>query len=373
MKIKRIIAVLLVVLLMPSLQVMATNSSNSDVTISQSLYSGETVDLFTISNKLKDLDASEYFKYFDPEVYGYCSNVEFIDHYLEVGNPTVLTTSENALYIYVVKLKKDNNKFVKDDTKKYSMEGKAEISEYDEVTGEYIPKIVDISDLNKYELDGNPYYLKGCTIKIDEPGDYLVFSLIDCMETSNVYLKVVGQDDSISTPSSWAVAEIDKAKENNLVTENVLNNYQQDITREEFCELVVKLYEALSGKEAIVPDTNKFTDTDNIEILKANALGLVNGVSETEFAPNANITREQIAAMIYRTLEKVDESLIMSDDKEVKFADKASISSYALEAVGFMSEKGILNGIGNNKVDPKGNATREHGILLINRTFELFN
>ena len=50
-----------------------------------------------------------------------------------------------------------------------------------------------------------------------------------------------------STPSNWAVPEIEKAKGYGLVTSKVLGNYQQSITREEFCELAVKLYEALSG------------------------------------------------------------------------------------------------------------------------------
>lgn len=179
----------------------------------------------------------------------------------------------------------------------------------------------------------------------------------------------IAKEDS---PSNWAIAEIEKAKEYNLVTEKVLSNYQQDITREELCELTVKLFEALSGKEAIVPDINKFTDTDNIEILKANALGIVAGISETQFSPNANVTREQIAAMIYRTLQIVDSSLVEGSNNEVKFVDKADISNYALEAVGFMSNNGILGGVGDNRVDPKGNATREQGIALIKRTFEKF-
>lgn len=173
-------------------------------------------------------------------------------------------------------------------------------------------------------------------------------------------------------PSNWAVAEIEKAKEYNLVTEKVLGNFKQAITREELCELTVKLYEALSGKEAMVPDTNKFTDTDNVEILKANALGIVNGVNETQFSPDSNVTREQIASMIYRTLQIVDSTLIEETSNELEFADKADIANYALESVSFMSNKGILGGVGDNKVDPKGNTTREQGIALITRTFEKF-
>ena len=51
-------------------------------------------------------------------------------------------------------------------------------------------------------------------------------------------------------PSDWAKAEIDKAKEIDLLPEKLQGKYASDITREEFSEVAVKLYEALSGKKA---------------------------------------------------------------------------------------------------------------------------
>ncbi|WIV12239.1 S-layer homology domain-containing protein [Proteiniborus sp. MB09-C3] len=172
-------------------------------------------------------------------------------------------------------------------------------------------------------------------------------------------------------PSSWGIAQIEKAREYNLVTDNIIENLQQDITREELCELIVRLYEAMSGEEAIAPVTNRFMDTSNLEILKANALGIVNGVDETQFSPNTKVTREEIAAMLYRTLRTVDESLI-EGNCDVSFADKGDISNWALEAVGFMNNYGILSGVGDNRVSPKSNVTREEGIILVKGTFEKF-
>jgi hypothetical protein len=178
-------------------------------------------------------------------------------------------------------------------------------------------------------------------------------------------------EEEVDAPSEWAVPEIERAIENGLVTEKVLSNYQDDITREDFCELIVKLYEALSGEEAQLPEENIFTDTENEEILKANALGIVFGVSDTEFAPDANITREAIAVMFYRALEAVHPSLV-AESFEVTFADVDNISEWALEAIGFMSNKGIIGGVGDNMVAPQGNATREQAIALVSRTYELF-
>lgn len=176
-----------------------------------------------------------------------------------------------------------------------------------------------------------------------------------------------------STPSSWAVAEIEKAKDYGLITAKVLGNYQQSITREEFCELAVKLYEALSGTAAAVPEANRFTDTNNPEILKANALGIVNGVNaeQTLFDPKANVNREQIAVMFYRTLQAVDSSLIQGS-YFITFRDGEQISNWALDAVGFMTGNHIITGIGNNLVSPQGPATREQGIALVKRTYEKF-
>ena len=147
--------------------------------------------------------------------------------------------------------------------------------------------------------------------------------------------------------------------------------FRTDITREDFCEMIIKLYERLSNKRARTTVVNPFDDTDNEDILKAYSLGIVGGVSKTKFAPNTNITREQIAAMIYRTLEAAEPSLI-TGNHTLTFADKDAISPWAVDAVAFMNSKEIIGGVRNNKVDPKGNTTREQAIAMVVRTFEAF-
>lgn len=93
-------------------------------------------------------------------------------------------------------------------------------------------------------------------------------------------------------PSDWAVTEINRAIEEGIVTDRVTKNYQKEITREEFCELAVQLYRKTAGKTITAAD-NPFTDTDNKEILKAYSLGIVSGVSETEFAPEGSVQRRE--------------------------------------------------------------------------------
>ena len=55
---------------------------------------------------------------------------------------------------------------------------------------------------------------------------------------------------ALAAPSSWAEEEVNAAAQVGLTTPAVTQNYQANITREQFCELVVKLYEKLTGEAA---------------------------------------------------------------------------------------------------------------------------
>jgi uncharacterized protein YceK len=214
-------------------------------------------------------------------------------------------------------------------------------------------------------------------ITINDEGEMLIRLKQDdkfgYMILNESVLSLLGEDASEvnDAPSSWAEEEVNEAIAYDLVIDEILNNYQQNITREEFCELILVFYEKLSGKEAVLPSENIFTDTTNESVLKANGLGIVNGVGNNRFAPDDNITREEMAVMFYNAIKAVDESYV-EKGLAVTYADSDEISSWALDAVGFTSHKGIINGIGNNKMDPKGTASREVAILIVKRSYEKF-
>ncbi len=176
-----------------------------------------------------------------------------------------------------------------------------------------------------------------------------------------------------SSPSQWAEKEIQQAKTNQLTTTKILSNYQQNITREEFAELAVKLYESLSQKKATPVSPNPFIDTKNPEILKANKLGIVGGISANQFAPNQPITRQEICVMLLRTIKIATLQSNYSIPNNIKFSDEKLIASWALDAVKYLNHQGIMGGIGGNQINPKGNTTREQAIVLVNRTFEKFS
>lgn len=176
-----------------------------------------------------------------------------------------------------------------------------------------------------------------------------------------------------SSASTWAVPEIQKAMGYKLTTDKVLVGFTQKITREEFCEIAVKLYLAISGKSVTPTSPNPFMDTANPEILKAYKLGIVKGISETSFVPGNPITRQEICVMLLRTLKASEPGGDYSIAGAPFIADEKQIALWALESVKYMNKADIMKGTGGSNISPLGNTTKEQAIALITRMYEDFN
>lgn len=98
--------------------------------------------------------------------------------------------------------------------------------------------------------------------------------------------------------------------------------------------------------------------------------GIIKGYSETEFAPGQNITREQIAAIMYCYAKLKDVAL--TDNRAIKldYTDLADISGYAVESVMYCKLKGIMQGKDNNNFAPRDNATRAETAAILQRFIE---
>ena len=94
--------------------------------------------------------------------------------------------------------------------------------------------------------------------------------------------------------------------------------------------------------------------------------GIVNGVSDAEFAPNDNITREQLAAILYRYAEYNDYDVSGRDDLS-EFTDRNSISGYALDAMRWAVDEGLITGITDTTIEPQGTATRAQAATMFMR------
>jgi len=152
------------------------------------------------------------------------------------------------------------------------------------------------------------------------------------------------------------------------------------ITREEFCELAVLLYEKCTDTIVTATD-NPFTDTTNPQILKAYKLGITTGTSPTTFSPKVLINREQCATMLFRVIKAINPDGDYSIDGVKDFPDQKYISSWAVEATKYMAKIGIITGNKAGEFMPKatttaqeaagyGMATREQAIAMSVRTYE---
>ena len=186
----------------------------------------------------------------------------------------------------------------------------------------------------------------------------------------SIFIPLSSQASSI--PSSWAVNEVNKAVEVGLVTDSVSADYQANITREQFCEMVVLAYERISGKTA-EKGNESFNDTDNSEILKAAALDIVEGYGDGTFRPNDLITREQIAIMLVRMIEAAVSYINIYEHDSNNFADSSEISAWAMPYVNFAYDEGLMQGVGGNRIDPLANTTCEQAVLLVYRASQKYH
>lgn len=96
----------------------------------------------------------------------------------------------------------------------------------------------------------------------------------------------------------------------------------------------------------------------------AYANGIVTGRTDTTFDPYGEISRQEMAAMIYRYAEY--KGIALSETNElITFDDEEQIADYAAEAVDAMQKAGIINGMDNNEFQPQGTATREQAAKMI--------
>ena len=103
-------------------------------------------------------------------------------------------------------------------------------------------------------------------------------------------------------------------------------------------------------------------------MLKAYNLEITNGTCDTTFEPDALITREQMATMMTRALTKAGIDTKVDLTKVSKFADDGELNDWGRTPVYYMSNIGIIKGVGNNKFDVNGKATKEQSLLISERS-----
>ena len=179
-----------------------------------------------------------------------------------------------------------------------------------------------------------------------------------------------------SEPSEWAVNEVDYPTADFLsAAMNTPVDYAKEITREEFA--IVALYICLQASGMELPEMsveNPFTDCNNPFVVTAYGLGLVKGVSETEFNPTAPVTREQICVMLARIAQPLIPSnvdltpYLPSLDT---FADGDKVSDWASDSVKLMVMAGLIKGTDEGKINPLGNCTVQEALIIAKRAMNI--
>lgn len=103
----------------------------------------------------------------------------------------------------------------------------------------------------------------------------------------------------------------------------------------------------------------------------ANANGIVSGYGSGKFGPNDKVTREQLAAILYRYAQYKKYDVSVGEDTNIlSYDDAQSISSYAIPAIQWACGAGVVTGKSGSKLDPKSNATRAEVAAMLMRFCE---
>ena len=295
-----------------------------------------------------DVEDSLWVGYYT-EGYGETNFGKALNEVKKVMMPDITVGKEE--YKPVFAIKKDNSLWI---TAKFNV-----YEDYTPYSEDFVKLMDNVESVSFSGGDGTIITCDGALYK---------FNFTDNAEIVTNLRKIAQLSDP--APSDWAASEIQYAISQGLVPANMQKDYKTNISRIEFCEILTKTIEAKSGKSiddmlsagAWNPQKD-FTDTDSKYVDYMCRLGIVNGVSDTLFEPYSKITREEAAIMLMRTAK------VLGFDTTHNSTVEPSVSSWARDGVGFVTEKGIMNGTGDG-FDPSGKYTKEQAIATFVRLYK---
>lgn len=169
----------------------------------------------------------------------------------------------------------------------------------------------------------------------------------------------------------WFYANVQYVVENKLMNGVAVDKFAPSATLTR-AMLVTVLYR--NAGEPAVNKSIPFADVDMgtyyaSAVIWAKQNGIVNGVTETEFAPDENITREQIAAIMFRYAQYNGMDAVTLEEN-LHFTDASEISEYAVSAMNWAVGTGLMKGKSTTTINPKDNATRAEIAAILQRFIE---
>lgn len=227
--------------------------------------------------------------------------------------------------------------------------------------------LIEMGVTDAMMLDGGASSMIYANGSFSVPAGRNLASILAVMDTT---VTSGGNTGAAETPSAWAKADVDEARDLGILPGSVDSRYQQSITRGEFCQLVAGYVTAKTGKtmaefcksKNLTVNASQFSDTSDSDIASVAALEIVNGYPDGTFRPDQPIQRQDAAIMLRRLAQVFGAA---ADQEPRTFLDSGSISDYARPGVDFVTALGIMNGHANGNFAPRDNITREQAVITI--------
>ena len=233
-------------------------------------------------------------------------------------------------------------------------------------------KTVFFFDAGRNELDLTDVYFVPEAGATTAKVTYTIYNNKTKIDTGSLTFTVIQQtksnyfsDVTESNTGKWSANSIDFMSANELVTGTAAKTFSpnQTMTR---AMLVTILYR-VADKPSVKNVSNPFTDVKAgtyyyDAVLWAYKNNIVTGTSNTTFNPNGAVTREQIAAILYRYAgsPRVNASL-------KGYSDQNKVSTYATTAMEWAVKNGIITGKSATTLDPTGKGTRAEVAVMLHR------
>ncbi|TXK80597.1 cadherin-like beta sandwich domain-containing protein, partial [Paenibacillus sp. N3.4] len=230
-----------------------------------------------------------------------------------------------------------------------------------------LPSVVDVSKVTGVWVDENntmhfvPSFISGNTgtITIHSPHN-------------SIYTVIQSDKSFTDLKGHWAKDDVELLANKLIINGTAGNMFEPNnkITRAEFAALLVRSLGLLEEKPGHTFTDVKETDWYAGAVATAQKVGLISGYEDNTFKPNANITREQMVAMIVRAIH-VGGKEVKAEGKSLEhFSDGSTIGDWAKEAVAQTVTAKIIEGTTPTTFAAKENATRAQGASMLKRMLQ---
>ena len=173
-------------------------------------------------------------------------------------------------------------------------------------------------------------------------------------------------------PKGWYLDDVRYCVENGMMNGVADGKFDPDGTATR--AMIVTILYRLEG-EPVIRSGMPFSDVKESDwyaraVSWAESLGIVTGFEDGTFRPNAPITREQLAAILYRYAQTKGQGFQGLWSFRLDFPDAGDVSDWATEAMSWMVMQGVINGM-DGALNPQGDATRVQIAAMVHRFCEL--